>query len=154
MARRWAYAVVFLLCGAPLTVGNLSTRPEAVVSPSSVYELEDLKAGESVGYLSPGAQWPLGQQLGLGPYSVALLGPGTLLKSLLSNPALGVGYGGLAPQPHFHLHGRDPLVLLLLRQYGRYLPYGLGRYGLYGYSAPNYAEDNKPFGSHKQEYRL
>jgi hypothetical protein len=93
---------------------------------------------------------------------VALLGSNPLLttlllSSLLSNPALGLGYGGLAPYPHFHgahLYGRDPLTPLLLRQYGKYLPYGLGSYGLYGYSAPNYATDNKPFGSYKQEYRL
>jgi hypothetical protein len=75
-----------------------------------------------------------------------------LLSSLLSNPALGLGYGSTAPHPHFH--GRDPLLPLLLRQYGKYLPYGLGSYGLYGYSAINSVEDNKPFGSYKYEYRL
>jgi hypothetical protein len=45
-------------------------------------------------------------------------------------------------------------VPLLLRQYGKYLPYGLGSYGLYGYSAPNHAEDNRPFGQFKHEDRL
>jgi hypothetical protein len=146
-------------------VFGVTVRPEIAVSASTVNTLKDLKpdetVGTSVGYLPPSVQRPLGQ-LGLGPYSVALLGPNPLLtalllNSLMSNPALGLGYPGLTPQHHFHgthLYGRDPLVPLLLRQYGKYLPYGLGSYGLYGYSAPNYAEDNKPFGSQKQEYRL
>jgi hypothetical protein len=129
--------------------------------------VKDLKAAEAasanVGYFHPGIQTalPLGQ-LGLGPYSFALLGHNPLLttlllSNLLSNPALGLGYGSVASHPHFHasqLYGRDPLLPLLLRQYGKYLPYGLGSYGLYGYSAINSAEDNKPFGSYKYEYRL
>jgi hypothetical protein len=140
---------------------------EAAVSPSSVSRAKELKTAETasanVGYIHPGIQTtlPLGQ-LGLGPYSVALLGHNPLLttlllSSLLSNPALGLGYGSVAPPPHFHashLYGRDPILPLLLRQYGKYLPYGLGSYGLYGYSAINSAEDNKPFGSYKYEYRL
>ena len=122
----------------------------------------DKTAGTYVGYLPPDGQFPrhLGQ-LSLGPYTAALLGHNPLLatlllSSLLSNPALSI-YGSFPPPSHFHagrLYGRDPLVPLLLKQYGKYLPYGLGSYGLYGYSAPNNAEDNKPFGSFKYEYRL
>jgi hypothetical protein len=140
-------------------------RPGVTGFPSSGDNVKDLDktAGTYVGYLSPDTQIPkhLGQ-LGLGPYTVALLEHNPLLttlllSSLLSNPALGIGYGSVPPPPHFphgHLYARDPLVPLLLRQYGKYLPYGLGSYGLYGYSAPNNAEDNRPFGSFKYEYRL
>jgi hypothetical protein len=134
-------------------------------SPPSGENVQDLDktAGTYVGYLSPDAHFPrhVGQ-LSLGPYTAALIGHNPLLatlllSSLLSNPALGIGYGALPPASHIQggrLYGRDPLVPLLLRQYGKYLPYGLGSYGLYGYSAPNNAEDNKPFGSFKYEYRL
>jgi len=146
---------------------GVTMRSGVAVSPPSVNNLKDSKpdgtAGVSVGYLSPGIQTagPLGH-LGLGPYAVALLGHNPLLTTLLlsslwSNPALGLGYGGVVPHHHFHgghLYGRDPLIPLLLRQYGKYLPYGLGSYGLYGYSAPNSVEDSKPFGSYKYEYRL
>jgi hypothetical protein len=159
--------VFLLLCGVPHAIDGITVQSEVTVTPSSVAEVNDLKTAETasanLGYFHPGVQTalPLGQ-LGLGPYSAALLGNNPLLttlllSSLLSNPALGLGYGGLAPRPQFHashLYGRDPLLPLLLRQYGKYLPYGLGSYGLYGYSALNSAEDNKPFGSYKYEYRL
>jgi hypothetical protein len=161
-----SYLQVLLLLGAvPQAVVGNTVRTKVTVSPRSGENVKDLDktADTYVGYLSPDSQFPthLGQ-LGLGPYTVALLGhnpllTALLLRSLLSNPALGVGYGAVPPASHFHarqLYGRDPLVPLLLRQYGKYLPYGLGRYGLYGYSAPNNAEDNKPFGSFKYEYRL
>jgi hypothetical protein len=140
-------------------------RPKVTASPPSGENVQDLDktAGTYVGYLPPESHIPrpLGQ-LSLGPYTAALLGHNPLLatlllSSLLSNPALGIGYGTLPPASHFpvgRLYGRDPLVPLLLRQYGKYLPYGLGSYGLYGYSAPNNAEDNKPFGSFKYEYTL
>jgi hypothetical protein len=157
--------VFFLLCSVSHSIDGTIMQSQVAVPPSGVSEVKELQTAETasanVGYLHPGIQTtlPLGQ-LGLAPYSVALLGQNPLLttlllNSLLSSPALGLGYG--SGTPHFHasrLYGRDPLLPLLLRQYGKYLPYGLGRYGLYGYSAINSAEDNKPFGSYKYEYRL
>ncbi|XP_069698898.1 uncharacterized protein [Periplaneta americana] len=164
---RCRYLALLLLGLLPVPSHCITMRPEVTVAAPTVNKARDYKPdgtlSPGVGYLSPGVQTsgPLGQA-GLGPYSLALLGhnpllTSLLLSSLLSNPALGLGYGGIGYKPQYyggHLYGRDPLVPLLLRQYGKYLPYGLGSYGLYGYSAPNSLEDTKPFGSYKYEYRL
>ncbi|PSN53970.1 hypothetical protein C0J52_22978 [Blattella germanica] len=108
------------------------------------------------GFPSPGGP------LGIGPYPLGLYGndpwlTSLILSSLLPDPGLGLGYGGFPYNysPYWGpLNKRDPIVGLLLRQYGKYLPYGLGRYGLYGYSAIDTVHDNKEIGAYKYEYRL
>ena len=101
--------------------------------------------------------------LGIGHYPLGLYGhrplpTGLLLNSLtnplLANPAFNLGYGGIPynllfyGDPYFN---RDPLIGLILKQYGKYLPYGIGSYGLYGYSVPDTFQH---FSSNKYERKL
>lgn len=97
--------------------------------------------------------------LGISPYSLGFYGQRPwatelLLSSFLQNPALQLGYGHIPD--NFLLYGSpfyngDPIIGLILKQYGKYLPYGIGSYNLYSYSVP---DTFQPFNSNKYERKL
>ncbi|XP_049861020.1 uncharacterized protein LOC126354979 [Schistocerca gregaria] len=143
------------LVGGVMTVALLVSAGAADTEMRPTAVLPPVRAGENTAqdHAAAGSVVsPLGLLGTAG--SLGLLGPASpLLSSVVLSSLLGPAAAGYYPL----LHGAGAgglLPLLLAQAYGRYLPYGLGAYGLYGYSASNAVQNSKPFGAYKYEDRI